>query len=387
MAEHDNEVKKDIQESFERLGKLMGDSLSQGIADGSGSVRDAADMLSRELLESQAQYQQEMERIEKENEAAQEAKYRRDYQNRLNKARTAAQAEIVIENERLRLQKKSNQEYLESLKAHLEEVEAQIQAYKQKITNSFGEIAENATDSLEALERSRERMVEKMQDYGGMFDERTITFVNAGPGGSKLVFEEMILDLSEERAELEEYASLLEQMKGMEEVPNQLFQGVLNLSVADGIRYMSQFLGMGDGERRGYLNDWKAIRDLSQQTAGSVYADQTKEVLLQVEQALTEWYGTIPEGFFREGVLAADAFGEGFVEKMQSLKNILQEAVSHVTSEAPGVWHKAENMAEKVSTQEKNVNITYVLNSAGETIAEQLLSARMHADIVKLRGE
>ena len=36
--------------------------------------------------------------------------------------------------------------------------------------------------------------------------------------------------------------------------------------------------------------------------------------------------------------------------------------------------------------KEFSSSVTYILNSAGETVAEQLRSARSHADIVKMRG-
>ncbi len=378
MADQDKQVEKEIGESFKNIGKLLGESLGQGMADSAGRVRGASDELSRELLESQKWYYQEKERLEAEMDAAQEEKYRREYQNRLARARTAEQAEIYRQNEELRLQKKANEAYLENLKEHYETVKALI-------VDNFSEIAERATDSLEEFEKAREKMADKMRDFGGLFDSQTVTLLNAGPDGSKIVFEDTLLDLSDEREQLEQYAALLARVQSMEEIPRGMFNAIRELSVEDAIRFQEELLKMDDESREAYIGDWEAIQALAGETAAQSYAEETREALESIEQALSEWYGTIPDGFLTEGELSAEAFGNGFIKKLKSMQELLRDSMLSVVtdrslSETSGKELKAGGS--------KNIhyNISYVLNSAGETVAQQLRAAQSHAEIEKLRG-
>lgn len=384
MAEN-QEIQRELEESYRKLGAMLGDSFGEGLAQNQDGVRQAADALSRELLESQKQYVAEKERLEREEEAAQEAKYRRDYENRLRKARTAAQAEIVRQNEQLRLQKKANKEYLTELEAHLDEVEAKIKAQKDRIVDAFNQIAKRAASSLDELERSREEMAEKVQDYGGIFDSRRVVFKNAGPGETPIRLQVADLDLSDEREQLTKYAELLQRVQELENIPTALFSEIRKLSIDDAVRYQEKLLKMSHAERENYLADWGAIQDISDEVSQVGYKEAVVSAIGEIERELSAWYETIPEGFFMEGEFAAEAFGSGFQSKFDTLKSELEAAVLEVF--APINFLEKESVAVG-ETKEKGANysVTYVLNSAGETVSEQLRSAKQHADVMRLRG-
>lgn len=113
----DNQREKELSEAYKKIGRLLSENLGAGISEGAGAAVDAMEQINTDLLATQQQYLNEKTRIEQETAAAEEEKSRRDYQNRLKKAKTAEQAEIVRQNERLRLQKKANAEYLEALES------------------------------------------------------------------------------------------------------------------------------------------------------------------------------------------------------------------------------------------------------------------------------
>ncbi len=387
MKEKNEQLEKELQEHYQDIGRLLGESLGDGVAEGSLSAVSAMETLGDELFESQKAYLQEKERIEQEMELAQEDKYRREYLNRLSKARTYQQAEIVRQNELFRLQKKANDAYLAELEEHLKQVEAQIKAQKEKIANEFNEIGKRALGSLSEVEKAREEMAEKMRDYGGLFDTKNVVFRNAGPHETPIYYKDTILDLSDERKELETYAELLKQVQMLEEIPEGLFSEIRNLSISDAIRYQEELLEMSAGERSDYIEDWKAVQKLSQETSNWAYTEDTRQALESIESELAAWYGTIPEGFFEEGKLSAKYFGTGFLTKLDSLQAELESAVLSIFPTEPAEWKS--NLGKGSQTEEKKElkSITYILNSAGETVAEQLRSARKHADITRLRGE
>ncbi len=384
MADYEKQTEKDLGKTYKNIGKLMSENMGAGITAGSAAAKQAMDDLNRDLLASQQYYLDEKARIEEETAVAEEAKYRRDYQNRLQKAKTASQAEIVRQNEQLRLQKKANKEYLEELKTHLEAVEAQVKVQKDRIVESFNEIAQKAAESLGEIENAREKMADKMSDYGGVFEKKKITFLNSGPYGSKEVFEDVVLDLSDEREELEHYADLLKKIQSQEDIPKALFDAIRGLSIKDAIFYQEALLALGKEEKAQYIADWEAIQKLATETASVSYAEDTKAVLQTVEQELEAWYGTVPSGFFEEGSLSAEAFGQGFLSKLSSMQNMLNEAMQSVlTAEKVVTPSAGKTMGEMIQNIQNSM--TYVLNGAGETVSQQLRSVRAHATVELLR--
>lgn len=385
MEEKDERKIQELGESYQKLGEFFGEKVSEGILESlSGVERDSGSLLDA-LLESQEKIHAEIARVEEETEHAQEEKYQRDYRNRLNKARTAQQAETVRLNEMLRLQKKANAEYIEELEAFLKQIEAEIKAQKEKIISEFNQIAAKATGSLSDLDKARQAMEDKMRDYGGLFETKHVVFRNAGPGGSPIHYDDTILDLKEERQELEAYAKLLESVKELDDIPQEMFSIIRKLSIPDAIRFQEELLKLSEKERADYVSDWNAILELSEETTKWAYADETRSVLDSIEQELTEWYGTIPEGFLVEGELSAEFFGQGFMSKMEALKQDIESAVLSVLPDGVHIMETVPEDSHEVSNEYPG-SVTYVLNGAGETVAEQLRSARSHAEIIRLRG-
>ncbi len=375
---------QELSQSYKKLGEFFGEALSDGIRGSLDGTDAAAGELSDALLENQAKIYAEIARVQEENERAQEEKLQREYQKRLSKAKTYQQAETVRQNEMFRLQKKANAEYIEELKEFLKQIETEIEAQKDKIEEAFNQIATKAAKSLSELEKAKQNMADKMQDYGGIFETKHVIFRNAGPGGTPIHYDDTILDLAEKRSELENYAELLESVKALDEIPDGLFSVIRKLSVPDAIRYQEELLKMSEAERAGYVADWEAISDLAEETSAWLYADETKQVLDGIEQELSEWYGTIPQGFLVEGELSAELFGQGFMSKMEALRQEIENAVLSVL---PSDMSIAEAETDRQDgAKEFSSSVTYILNSAGETVAEQLRSARSHADIVKMRG-
>ena len=381
METEDKLLQEKTKETYEHISKLMAD----GITKGQKAAEKATKEGNQNLLSAEAHYLEEKKRLQEEYEAAEEAKNRRAYQIKLQKAKTAEQAETVRINESLRLQKKANEAYLEELKERLEREEALIKAQKEQITKDFEAITQRASESVGELNKARENMAEKMVSYGGLFQEQKLVFFNSGPGGTREVFDDALLDLKAQRQELEEYARLLKEIQSRDEVPDEMIDAIRKLSITDAIKYGEAFVQLKPHELKSYIEDWVAIGALAQETSQEIYAEDTKKALQVIEQELSDWYGSIPAGFFTEGELSAEAFGNAFVKKLQSMQQMLEDAVQSVVLQ-PLI--NAENLAQSNAGVDHNVqqSMTYVLQGSGETVSQKLQSARNHAIIEKLRG-
>ncbi len=376
MSDEYNQNEKEIADKYRGIGKILGESLGDGLEDGGDKVKAASDKVYRDLLGRYQFYLKEKERLEKENAALTEATHRQTYEKQLSRAKNQERAEEIHQKEMLRLQKQANQEYLKEVKAQLKTIEA----LKKDIVSDFGEVSSFVEDRLSDVTQARERMEEKLQGYGGLFQERTVVLRNVDPKRSKFVYKDLIADLSKERKDLETYAGLLREIGSMENIPQELFYAIRELSVEDGIRFQQEFLKLSPKEKEDYLKDWEAIATLSKQVADMSYAQETELALADIDRELSAWFSTIPEGFFAEGEFSAEAFGEGFVKRLRSMQESLQAAVLSVVSIQNGMTE------EKGQPAGNQTSVTYILNSAGETVSEQLRSAEKHATIERLRG-
>ncbi len=372
----ENREKKEISDHYQEIGKILGDSLSEGLSESSDGVREASDHVYDELLGSYQYFLKEKERLQRESSTISEEISQQSYQSQLSRAKTEEKANEIHQKELLRQQKKASQESLKEVKAYLKEIEK----LKKEVISDFNDIASRAKAKLEEVSKSREKMMTKLQDYGGLFDERTVILRNVDPKRSKFTYNELIADLSDEREELQKYADLLGQVRGIDEIPKELLTAIQELSIHDGIRFQEELLAMSPEARAKYLGDYSEILKLSQEIADISYADETALALEEIERELAGWFGSIPEGFFAEGEFSAEAFGEGFIKKLGSLQEVLKEAVLSVVS--------IEERDTMSSTNETagQTSVTYILNSAGETVAEQLRSAESHVAKIKLRG-
>ncbi|MBE7022723.1 MAG: hypothetical protein E7414_05875 [Ruminococcaceae bacterium] len=382
----DEKKLQQTEKTYEHIGRLMAEGLSQGISNNKQKAEQAIENFNEDLLRAEQFYLEEKKRLQQEYDAAEEEKHRRDYQIKLQKAKTFQQAETVQINERLRLQKKANEEYLESLSQSLMEAEARFKEHKQRITDDFDAIARRATESLGELEEAREKMAAKISGYGNLFQERSVFFLNSGVDGASELFEEVLPDLTAQREELERYAAFLQEIQNRTDIPAELFHAIRELSISDALRFKESLLSLDKQELAAYVEDWQAIASLSKQTAEASFAEETRQALERVEQELEGWYGSIPAGFFQEGELSAEAFGTAFMNKLADMKETLNQAVLSVVSDSAGQMTLSAEGRDSRAVGNTQNSVTYVLSGAGETVAEQLRSARAHAEIAKLRG-
>ncbi len=385
MADRKEQIIQEPMEAGKTTGRLFTEGFGLGLAENAGTTRSAMEKLNEEILGEQRDFFDEKQRLEKEIADAEEANQQSILQSKLKNARTARQVENLQNSERLRLQKKGNQEYVDTLKEHLSEVEQQIQIQKNAIVAAFSDIAQRATESLGELEKAREKMEKKLVGYGQLFRQKTTTFISNGSKDSKEVYVDTVVDLSKERETLEQYADLLNTVRAKQEIPEELFHSILEMPVEDAVLYQEALLSLDEHDLSKYLEDWKAIQKLARETAYQSYRDDTKEALGIVETELTKWYGTIPEGFFQEGALSAEAFGLGFINKVDELKKVLWQAVQSLVPTAALETGNLLSATENNTIQNVQNSMTYVLNGSGETVAEQLRSIRNHAAIEQLR--
>lgn len=374
----------------------VGAQIVAGIADGidqNGTLAERAlEEVNGGILEAERRYLEEKERLDAENLQMQEENRRREYEKRLAAAKDAVSAEIITQNEILRRKKLSDEEYLNQLKTSAEVQKSVLNRLKDEIRVIYQDIAKYAQTGLEDTIRTQQKLEDKLSDYGSLTTREV--FRGLGEDGGDLEYV-ILSDLRPQIEALQGYADALEEVRRRavdrgfsQEAAQGFFAEMAELSIEDGTRLAQLLNNAGDAEFTEYLEQWIRKEELSEQLSKRLYMDQftaavddTKEYMVKkLEEAGLE----IPDGFFVSGSVSAENFGSAFLEEMEKqMDEVRRYAESFSFSFVPEPSQAAAAPAQGATYHNTT---TYVLNSSGETVAQQLMSARSHDELERMRN-
>ena len=218
--------------------------------------------------------------------------------------------------------------------------------------------------------------------------------------------------------EMEQYADLMEQLRGrMTESGGKLsedfYTELAGMSVQDAARWLSMLVKQSDAQfeafakfqaQRNALADQGAADifgidlaayqsglkaalegnslDLSPEGLGADMAEAEaafEDTGKSLKEKLLEHFKNVPESFLDIGVDAAESFADGFAQKLEAVKLQIQSVVA-------GIMPTAAAGAGAGNVQNISNAVSYNLYGSGETVAQQLQSARAHRQLEKLRG-
>ncbi len=385
----------------DEIGKMLMLGLRDGILQNSDAVLAACQSLAEDMLEAEEKYASEKERIEREHEEADEAVRRREYSEKLAEAKTYADKMQIIEDERLRLKKKADEEYLNELKENAERQREVVDALKEDISSAYEEIAEYAEGKLEAVIKNREKLENKLKSFGdGLSYEKmthTGTKTVASKIGARVEVDDSfdiysLADRQESIDTLKRYASALgqvrEKLEGSfsKETARDFMAAMAELDIAEGVTFAETLNAAGNEDFARYINQWSEQNELAEAIAAQFYGEEFTEAV----DDCTEYMKTelealgldVPDGFFSSGSASAKEFGRGFAE---GLNEVLLDARRLI--EAFGSY-SAELIGSETAPVVNNTNYysNYSINGTSSSTAESIYAIEAAAMMNKYRG-
>lgn len=396
-----------------------GGIVSNGLSD--KEVKAAKDN-SRELIKIYSDNIDEQERLDLRNQkrrklhgqltADEEEQVLRDRASRYRHyAVEALTLEGVTAGDKLKLSK----EYAEKA----QDIEDELYLFRQQrlydtkkiISDTYAEIAREALNNIDEIERAQERLESKLKGYGNLFRETSTFIKGAGKGlifedGSWQMEDDLVItqielsDINEDVKALEQYQNALigirDRLKEIGE-PAEFFKLLRDMSIEEGTKFANKLLSLTDDEFTAYLQSWKDKQRLSEGIADAFFTDDYKDAAEEAEREFNKAFGELTENFAGYGEDYANAIEDGFNnaigEVVKRMKNTVAQQTSGLTESILGVSGRNMTGANSGlgsvagSTPAGSVFApTYVLNSSGETVAEQLQSADRHAELQKMRG-
>ncbi len=374
----------------DEVGKQIVSGIAAGIEDNKNLTQKALSELNDGMLASEHAYLTEKERLTKENALLEENKRQREYQIRLASAKDAVTAEKIMQDEILRRKELADDQYLEQLKQTAEKEKTILEQLKEDVRDIYSDIAQYAEENLSEVYKAQEKLEEKLSDFGSLTSKEV--FLGAGEDGEDLEFF-TLADLGAQIQALEQYGDALSAVKRRmeergfsKENAQAFFAAMTELTVEEGTRFAQLLAGADDAEFSNYLSQWIKKQELSEAISKTLYYEQFKDAVDDTKQymvdKLKEAGLEIPEGFFVSGSISAENFGNAFLEEMQDqMEKVKTWAESFTLSFTPD---NAGVSSQPV--QNAYHSTTYVLNGSGETVAQQLMSARSHSELERMRN-
>ncbi len=402
MANDSQKEIKAVREEIESLGESLQKSVDlidnsikssmQNISSLGEHAKEAGDEFYDGMLESERFYLEESKRLEEEQAKMTEETKRLEYSKRLASAKNATNREIVERNEMLRRKKLADKEYLEQLKQTAEQEKKILNQLKQDIKKTYDEIAQYASERIGDVLKAQGKMEDKLAGVGNI--TRKQIFKGLGDEKGELVYT-ILSDIDPQIEAMTKYYDALKSLKERvhegnfsDETLTGLLSAINEMSITEGTAFAELLGGLSDEKFADYLNKWAKKQELSESISKEIYSEQfinaVDDVKEYMVEKLTEAGLSIPEDFTLSGTESAVNFGSAFLEELKiQMEKIKQMVQSFSVSFEP----KDINTSVLQSAGSyNNSSTTYILNGSGETVAQQLASARSHNELERMRN-
>ena len=275
--------------------------------------------------------------------------------------------------------------YESALKEDLEALVKQVQESTDAALAGFSDIAQNAEKTLQNIAKSRDKyaaMLDKATGSGTGYDTDVTKIHNYYPNGDTLVITEH--HLSDIEKEIEALKAFDETIQALKERANSLnpadfglfFEELRTLSMEDANRLATLLLNSNDDTFSSYLSAFREKKELTGEIADSFYKDDFDKAAEEIRKELKTAFTAIPEDFFAYGELTGENFKAGFLSQIAGMFSGVEGMLNPLGITLNPPQNTGDN---------RRYTTTYYLSGSGETVAQQLMSARQHAVLEKLR--
>ena len=265
-------------------------------------------------------------------------------------------------------------EYEKAVAEHTEALAKLVSEQTEEVENIFESIATGAKKAIDDVTRMKDayaKSVETAFGSGVGYDKKVTKIHNYYPTGDTLYLTDYSLSSLEKEIEaMQAYddalVRLTERAKTLEtDEITLLLEHLREMPVEDAVR-LSDLLLSGDDETFSrYLSAMGKRQEMSDEIAEKLFQSDYRRISTQVRKDLEEAFSSIPDEFFSLGETVAENFSEGFHARISELFTGMDWILGDVTS-ADGTHANVSHTYSPV----------YHLHGSGETIAEQLISAR-----------
>lgn len=279
------ELSRNVVDVFKEIIPEMASNI---LSDTRSEVQKVLDDMNEELLESERLYNQESERL-KDSQLESDKQY-------LDELKQIAERERKIYDARKK----------------------DVENLKETIVNAYSDMASEALDSIEELQKTQESFAEKLAGYGNLTYEKTYR----NKYGQQ-VTETFLEDPSKQTAFLEEYYDTLMKVKERGDIPREFFATIRDMGIEEGFEYANALLEMTDADFDKYVKEWQRKQEASQNISKALYADEASDLATSINNEFDD----LKDDMFEIGKDSAGEFGDGFIQQLKYLAHDIRYAI------------------------------------------------------------
>lgn len=348
-----------------KLGGDFGDGYAYGILDKADDAKKAAKELTESALEVFDDNRTEVQKVTDE----------------MNEKLLDSEIKYNSESERLKNSKsEADKKYLESLKETAEKerkiydaLQKDIEKSQKSIVSSIKSFADDAVDSIDEVIKAQQKMEEKLEDYGNLYNKDKYII-----GGTTYEVASLA-DISKQNEVLREYADILLSVKERGNVPTDFFAQLRDLSVDDGLMFAKGLLNVSDEEFDKYMADFQTKQETAAAISKLLYADEARDAADEIKSGFDTLNGDIEQ----KGKDNAAAWSAGFKEKLNELMpKILNEITAGISTMFLSI---GENGIQTVNNNNTS-NVYNITANSNETNTDTLRAWKDWQKLQKARG-
>ena len=352
---------------------------------------------SDDLFKYQKLYQQEKNRLDAAQKAANAEKIRQQYKEKIDAADDEVEIEKLKNEEILKLQKTSNSSYLAQLKLLAAQEKEILKALKTEISDIYSQIAETAEISIDEVLKKQQKLESKLSSYK---DSKLYHYnvYGGGVNGGLLSFD-LLNDYSKTNQELMDYYNSITAIKqriqssGFDSSVSSDFLSVLSdMSVEDGVRFTDALLKSSDNQFKNALEGYRQNQMLTQKISSQLFAGDFEKAVddtaSYMKAELSRLGFEIPETFTVSGTISADNFGTAFVNKLDGYLENIRSTIAQFNASlvAPSYIFDLRG-GQSSSPSNVTYNQTFSVGSSKDSTFDQITAWKNAVYQAKLRGQ
>lgn len=367
---------------FKRIGKdELGNSLVEGI---SVAIKENA----LEMTDQMEKAVSELDLQKKMNLVSEEEYYNKLEEIRDNYLEKGSEKWWQYTSQIVSYEQKAVAEQKKAIEKLADEIDEKFYDVAKSVDKSIKSSVSEYERQMKSLENKKNSLSSKLASYGGLYG--TAVF---DTGEERSYFEDgvwkkdngkiSLVDIGDLKGDIKilgEYKDVLEGLKNKDGLTGEFMEGFKKLGLLDGLNLAKSVLSLNDEAFESYMSNWSEKQGISDEIAQMLYKDDENEIAETLRQKLKQAFGEVDSEFMSEGgQLWASKFSDAFKTKISEMMDQVKTIISNKISD---IEYSISIKKEKESSD----TIVYNLYGSGETVADQLKSARARSELERLRG-
>ena len=282
-------------------------------------------------------------------------------------------------------------EYYKDLKklrdTYFSEGSDEWEKYTEELADITEDTFDDCLDKLDDLKNESLDKIRELKDEQEALKEKLIT--DKAPIEWGTIDGESFVSLAnydKEINQMQRYGNMLDELFAKRgDIPQSVLDEIKEMDTEQAMRYMQALLNSSDAQFDAFVQARQKLEEEASKNSTKVMSAEAEEM----KRIIEEKFGELPEDFFKLGDESATAFGQAFLNELQSAMEIVRSTIMAEMSEISNaaVFNFAANTGGGASSVvNNNYKTSYTFNSSRDTTTQQLNAARNAATLARLRG-